>query len=219
MFTANPFTDLADLITPAMMQAYIVAMIIAVAAGTIIDVVHKKSAKYFSENAKKAQQSARRTVSGGEKMGAAISTITNEVLTSSEFANPQRRMSHLMTMWGFILFVVSTVVMIFGGVESGIWPLLWHIGALSVCVGGYWFWFFIRCDVNSEGHPWYKLVRADLFIVSLLMTTTFALLWSFCSLRCCGLNSRTCSSNRLRLTRRRSRSWTVPRRTCLTLVK
>jgi hypothetical protein len=56
--------------------------------------------------------------------------------------------------------------------------MLWHIGALSVCVGGYWFWFFIRCDVNSEGHPWYKLVRADLFIVSLLMTTTFALLWS-----------------------------------------
>jgi ABC-type multidrug transport system fused ATPase/permease subunit len=178
MFTANPFTDLADLITPAMMQVYVVAMFIAVAAGTIIDVIHKKSAKYFSENAKKAQQAARRTVSGGEKMGAAISTITNEVLTSSEFANPQRRMSHLMTMWGFILFVVSTVVMIFGGVESGIWPLLWHVGALSVCVGGYWFWFFIRCDVNSEGHPWYKLVRADLFIVSLLMTTTFALLWS-----------------------------------------
>jgi hypothetical protein len=45
-------------------------------------------------------------------------------------------------------------------------------------VGGYWFWFFIRCDVNSEGKSWYKLVRADLFIVSLLMTTTFALLWS-----------------------------------------
>ena len=56
---------------------------------------------------------------------------------------------------------------------------LWHIGALMVCGGGYWFWFFIRCDVNSEGKPWYRLVRADLFILSLLMTTTFALLWSF----------------------------------------
>jgi hypothetical protein len=137
-------------------------------------------------------------------------------------------------MWGFILFVVSTVVMIFGGVESGIWPMLWHIGALSVCVGGYWFWFFIRCDVNSEGHPWYKLVRADLFIVSLLMTTTFALLWSIIGgillfaifilastvlfTTVCGLNSRTCSSNRLRLTRRRSPNWTVLRRTCLTSV-
>lgn len=160
------------------MQAYVIAMFIAVAAGTIIDVIHKKSAKYFSENAKKAQQSARRTPASGEKTSALISTVTSEVLTSSEFQNPQRRLSHLMLMYGFIAFVVSTVVMIFGGVESGLWPFLWHLGALSVCVGGYWFWFFIRCDVNSEGNAWYKLVRADLFILSLLMTTTFALLWS-----------------------------------------
>ena len=178
MFTVNPFTDLADLITPAMMQAYVVAMFIAVAAGTIFDVIHKKSAKYFSENAKKAQQAARRSVSSSDRTSAMISTVTSEVLTSSEFANPQRRMSHLMLMYGFIFFVVSTVIMIFGGVETGLWPLLWHLGALSVCVGGYWFWFFIRCDVNSEGKKWYKLVRADLFIGSLLMTTTFALLWS-----------------------------------------
>lgn len=160
------------------MQVYVIAMFIAVAAGTIFDVIHKKSAKYFSENAKKAQQAARRSVASGDKMSAAISTVTSEVLTSSEFANPQRRLSHLMLMYGFIIFVVSTVVMIFGGAEAGIWPLLWHLGALSVCVGGYWFWFFIRCDVNSEGKKWYQLVRADLFIVSLLMTTTFALLWS-----------------------------------------
>ncbi len=177
MFTANPFLEL-DFLTPAMMQTYIVLMFIAVVAGTIFDVIHKKSAKYFSENAKKAQQSARRTVSGGEKMSAAISTVTNEVLMSSEFANPMRRLSHLMLMYGFVLFVVATVVMSFTSVASGIWPLLWHLGALSVCVGGYWFWFFIRCDVNSEGKAWYKLVRADLFILSLLMTTTFALLWS-----------------------------------------
>ena len=176
--TSNPFIDLADLITPAMMQIYVIAMFVAVAAGTIFDVIHKKSAKYFSENAKKAQQAARRTVSSSDRTSAMISTVTSEVLTSSEFDNQQRRLSHLMLMYGFILFVVSTVVMIFGGVESGIWPLLWHLGALSVCVGGYWFWFFIRCDVNSEGNPWYRLVRADLFILSLLMTTTFALIWS-----------------------------------------
>jgi hypothetical protein len=45
-------------------------------------------------------------------------------------------------------------------------------------IGGYWFWFFIRVDVSSEGHPWYRLVRADLFIVSMLATVTFALIWS-----------------------------------------
>jgi hypothetical protein len=86
-------------------------------------------------------------------------------------------------MYGFIFFVVTTVMMIFGYPMAGEAvpaPVvaLWHIGALMVCVGGYWFWFFIRCDVNSEGKVWYHLVRADMFVLSLLLTTTFALLWS-----------------------------------------
>ena len=45
-------------------------------------------------------------------------------------------------------------------------------------IGGYWFWFFIRVDISAEGNPWYKLVKADLFILSLLGTTTFGFLWS-----------------------------------------
>jgi len=183
MFDTNPFYDLLGFLTPTIMQVYVVVMFLAVVGGTIIDTIHKKSAQYFFENAQKAQQSAKRTVPGGEKASLAISTLTNEVLTSSEFANPQRRMSHLLTMYGFIIFVVTTATMIFGyptPAEAApvIVPVLWHIAALMVCVGGYWFWFFIRCDVNSEGNPWYRLVRADLFILSLLMTTTFALIWS-----------------------------------------
>ena len=179
----NPFYDLLGFLTPAIMQTYVVLMFLAVIGGTIIDTLHKKSAQYFFENAQKAQQSAKRTVSGGEKASLAISTLTSEVLTSSEFCNPQRRMSHLLTMYGFVIFIVTTATLIFGyptpaEATPGILVALWHIGALMVCVGGYWFWFFIRCDVNSEGKPWYRLVRADLFILSLLMTTTFALIWS-----------------------------------------
>ncbi len=30
----------------------------------------------------------------------------------------------------------------------------------------------------AEGNPWYRVVRADLFILSLLATATFALIWS-----------------------------------------
>ena len=56
--------------------------------------------------------------------------------------------------------------------------MLWHLGAAMVMFGGYWFWFFIRVDVSAEGNPWYRIVRADLFILSLLGTTTFGLLWS-----------------------------------------
>ena len=133
MFSTNPFTGLEAAISADAMQVYVILMAIAVIAGVIFDVVHKKSAAYFFENAKKAEKSAKRTVSSNEKMSLAVSTVTSEVLTSSEFANPQRRLSHLMTMYGFIVFVVSTVAMIFGS-DAGIWPMLWHLGALSLAL-------------------------------------------------------------------------------------
>ncbi|HEC19719.1 MAG TPA: adenylyl-sulfate reductase [Gammaproteobacteria bacterium] len=166
------------------MQWYLVVMVLLVAGGTILDMIHKKSAKYFFENAKKAQANAKRTVSGGEKVGLAVSTVASEVLTSSEFCNPRRRLSHLLTMYGFIIFAVTTVIMVFGYSTPGtatptILPLLWHLGALMLAVGGFWFWFFIRVDVFAEGHKWYDIHRDDLFILSLLATSTFALIWSF----------------------------------------
>jgi hypothetical protein len=105
------------------------------------------------------------------------------VLTSSEFKNPDRRISHLFTMYGFIVFVVTTAVLIFGlpvaeGDGSALVPVLWHLGALSMCIGGYWFWFKIRVDVRSEGNEWYNVHQSDLFIVSVLLMATFALIWS-----------------------------------------
>jgi hypothetical protein len=54
---------------------------------------------------------------------------------------------------------------------------LWYVGALMVAVGGYWFWFFIRVDVSAEGHLPSRLVRADLFVLSLLGMVTFGILW------------------------------------------
>ena len=188
MITTNPFAQLnaasPDLFTPGLMQTYIVLMILLVIGGTIYDVLHKKSAKYFFENTRKGQKNAKRTVSSGEKTSLLIKTVTSEVLTSSEFCNKRRRISHLLTMYGFITFVASTAIMIFAyptSVEGtpAILPLLWHLGALSLCVGGYWFWFAIRVDVAAEGKPWYKIsYRADMFILSLLATCTFALIWS-----------------------------------------
>jgi len=182
MFTTNPFSELSGLISTLAMQAYVVLMILLVVGGTILDMIHKKSAQYFFENSKKAQKNATRTVGAGEKASLAVKTVANEVLTSGEFQNPRRRISHLFTMYGFILFVVTTAIMIFGYADAAttpaILPVLWHLGALMLCFGGYWFWFFIRVDVAAEGNPWYRVVRADLFILSLLATVTFALLWS-----------------------------------------
>jgi hypothetical protein len=164
------------------MQGYIILMVLAVIVGTILDMMHKQSAQYFFENARRAQKNAKRTLSGGEKASFAVQTVVSEVLTSSEFKRARRRISHLFTMYGFVLFVASTAVLIFAyPTESaaGIWPVLWHLGALMLCFGGYWFWFFIRVDVAAEGVKWYNFNgRGDVFIVGLITTPTFALLWS-----------------------------------------
>lgn len=184
MFTSNHFAELSASIPTVVMQGYIILMVLLVIVGTILDMMHKKSAQYFFENAKKAKKSAKRSVGGGEKASIAASVLVNEVLTSGEFKNTRRRLSHLLTMYGFIIFVVTTAIMIFGyptptTPTPALLPQLWHIGALMLAVGGYWFWFFIRVDVSAEGLPWFRFERADLFILSLLATSTFALIWSF----------------------------------------
>lgn len=180
---SNPFAELSALIPPGVMQTYVVLMILLVIGGTLLDVMHKKSAKYFFEKGQALKKLAKRQVGGGEKIGIAVSTLANEVLASGEFDNPDRRKSHLLMMYGFIIFVVTTALLIFRlpaaeGETSPLLSLLWHVGALMVCIGGYWFWLKIRVDVRSEGHQWFDVERRDLFIVSLLTTTTFALVWS-----------------------------------------
>ncbi|EGV32258.1 hypothetical protein ThidrDRAFT_1494 [Thiorhodococcus drewsii AZ1] len=180
---ANPFAELSALISPAVMQAYVVLMILLVIGGTLLDVMHKKSAKYFFEKGQTLKKLAKRDVKGAEKVSIALGTLANEVLASGEFENPDRRKSHLLISYGFVIFVVTTALQIFAlplaeGEGSAFMALLWHLGALMVCIGGYWFWFKIRVDVRSEGHEWYDVHLSDLFIVSLLLTVTFALVWS-----------------------------------------
>jgi hypothetical protein len=58
-------------------------------------------------------------------------------------------------------------------------PVLWWIGGLLICAGGYWFWFFIRVDVVAEGNSPFRVVRADLFILSLLASATLGLIWAY----------------------------------------
>jgi len=181
MLTINPFSELAVSISPGAMQTYVVAMMLLVIGGMIFDVIHKQSAKYFFKNMQRSRDNGTRVVSGGQKVSIAIKTVAEDVLASGEFCNSKRRIAHLLTMYGFILFIVSTAVMVFCYSASGtpkIWPLLWHFGALMVCAGGYWFWFFIRVDVVAEGNSPFRLIRADLFVLSLVATTTFALIWS-----------------------------------------
>lgn len=180
MLTSNPFAELSASVSPGLMKTYVFVMILFVVGGTLFDIWHKKSAKYFFSNWQKSKDKGTKDVS---MASVAIQTAASEVLTSSEFCNPKRRIAHLLTMYGFIAYAFSTFVMVFwysapGSATPFLWPLLWTLGALSVCVGGYWFWFVIRADVSAEGHPPWRLIRADLFILSLLASVTFGLIWA-----------------------------------------
>lgn len=183
---SNPFADLTVSLSPVVMQVYVVLMILAVAIGTLVDVVHKKSAQYFIENWRSAKSKAPTQVGGAKIVSLAVQTFLLDVLASAELkdCSARRRVAHLLIMYGFVAYVIATIVMVFGyptpaTPTPAIWPLLWHIGALMVCVGGYWFWFFLRVDVLAEGYSPFRVVRADLFILSLLGSATLGLLWSW----------------------------------------
>lgn len=184
MLTSNPFAELSALIPPTVMQVYVVIMIILVAGGTLFDILHKKSAKYFFNNWRKAKNSGARQVGGGEAVSLAVQTMVVEGLMSGEFCNARRRIAHLLTMYGFLAYVITTAVMVFWYATPeapgpAILPLLWWIGGLLICIGGYWFWFFIRVDVVAEGNSPFRVVRADLFILSLLASATLGLIWAY----------------------------------------
>lgn len=165
------------------MQIYVAVMFLLVVCGTLIDLAHKGSARYFFEHRRTVSFGARRRLSAGEVAALAAETIVVSVLAAGEFCSTWRRITHLLTMYGFVLSVVTTAVMVFAYPTAAapgpaILPELWYLGAALVCVGGYWFWFLQRVDVAAEGQSPFRLVHADLFILSLLASATFALVWA-----------------------------------------
>jgi hypothetical protein len=182
MFATNPFAALSSFIPPGVMQTYVVIAVFLVAAGTLFDIVHKGSARYFFENWRRSRGKSRKQVSGGELASIAVQTVVVDVLASGEFCNTRRRIAHLLTMYGFIFYVASTVILVFcypTMQRPDLWPQLWWLGGAMTLVGGYWFWFFIRVDVAAEGNTPLRVMHADLFILSLLASVTLGLLWAW----------------------------------------
>lgn len=183
MFTSNPFAELTVFLPANAMQIYIALMIMAVAVGTIADMLHKRSGKYFALRQEKARAAATRQLSGGDKAALAMKTLVVEVATAGEFCNQQRRISHLLMFYGFILYLVTTVIMVFAYPTHAtptpeIIPLLWNAGVVMLLIGGYWFFFLLRVNVVKDGQPVFRLVLADLFIVTLLGSASFAFAWA-----------------------------------------
>ena len=183
MLSVNPFAILAESISPIFLQSFVIAMIMLVIIGTLLDIIHKKNVKYFFENAKKAKLSATKKLSTSEKVSVISKTIVKDIATTSELGAGQRRAAHLLGMYGTILFWVSSVIMIFcysspSSDTPSIWPVIWHVGAIMTILGGSWFWFFLRVDVYSEAQPWYRIIKADLFVLALIASSLSGLIWS-----------------------------------------
>ena len=193
MLSTNPFSILAETVSPIFIQLFVIVMAILVVVGTLLDIIHKKNVKYFLENEKKAKLSAIKTLSTGEKISVISKTIVSDIATTSELGAGKRRMAHLLGMYGTILFWIGSVVMIFcystpSSDTPNVWPIIWHVGAIMTVLGGSWFWFFLRVDVYSEAQPWYRIIKADLFVLALLASALFGLIWSF--LQSLNLNNR-----------------------------
>ena len=184
MLETNPFSLLSEAVPTAVMQGFIIAMVLLIAFGTVIQMIHHKNLTYFFNNAKKAKLQATREVGAAEKAKIIAKTTVYDIGTTSELGFGKRRLAHVLGMYGTILFWLSSAVLVFcytGTDKSNsiTWSTLWHVGAILTCVGGYWFWFFLRVDVSSEAHPWYRIIKADLFVLALLACSTFGLAWSY----------------------------------------
>lgn len=181
MFTHNPFVPVAEFLAPIYLQLYVVLMILAVVAGTLLDLYHKDSARFFAQQRARARARATHRLGVTHRAVLAALTLAREVLTSGEFHDWRRRLSHLLLSWGFVLYLLATGVMVFGYPANpdtpALWPLLWNLGALMVLGGGGWFFFRLRVDVVQERRPPWRLVRADLFIGLLLASVSLGLLF------------------------------------------
>lgn len=182
MFNNNPFAGLADVLPPRVMQAYIIVMFLAVVVGTLFDVYHKGSGTFFARRRAHSKAAAERELTSGESVSLALATIA-EAAVSGEFCKWPRRVSHLLMMYGFFMYVITTVVMVFAypgeGRVPAILPALWSLGGCMIVIGGVWFFFFLRVNVVHDGASPFHLGRADLFVGSLVTSVAFALAWDY----------------------------------------
>jgi hypothetical protein len=184
MINNNPFSELAELTSPLALQSFVIAMIGLVVIGTLLDIIHKKNVKYFFMNAKKAKKSAKIELTASQRTTVILKTVVHDIATTAELGRGKRRVAHVLGMYGTIIFWITTVCMIFlfpsaGAETPSSLTIMWHTGAFITCLGGYWFWFFLRVDVLAEAHPWHRIIKADLFVLALLACATFGLAWSY----------------------------------------
>jgi hypothetical protein len=153
-----------------------------VAAGTVYDMLHKGSARYFFDSWDAMKRRGVRRVGGGEIVGLALATAA-EALASGEFCSTRRRnRSSPDNVWfrGVRGDNRGARLLLSDARNTGSRDLagVWSVGALMICVAG----------IGSGSSSGWMLRRrgtllascaADLFILSLLASATLALFWAY----------------------------------------
>jgi len=196
-FDTTPIATLIDstAYTYADMQMYVIIMIALVVIMTIADLIHKGSKTYFDNAAAKAEallaagdatctvgneEGRLKQLSAGDKVGILANTLAVDVATAGEFSHPVRRLVHILTMYGFILFNASTAIIIFGEESTATLAQIWNTGAIMLFIGSFWFWFSFKVDSQAEGVPWTSVtLRKDSFSLALMATSVTAIGWSY----------------------------------------
>ena len=194
--TTTPIAALAENgIAWADMQMYVSVMIALVIVMTIADLLHKKSATYFFQAADKADEllaageaessignetGRLKQLSAGDKVNALVGTVAVDVATAGEFSNGPRRLVHIFTMWGFVLFVAATAMIIYGEAQTTTLATAWNIGAIMLLVGSWGYWFAFKVDCQAEGQSIFQIdLRKDIFSLGLKGTSLAALGWTY----------------------------------------
>ena len=112
MFDINPFAELSHSISPAVMQGFVIAMAVCVAGGTLYDVIHKGSAKYFFGLVKGCCQQNSYRAFFRKSLGSCKNDCPR-FLHLENSCNFRRRLAHLLTMYGFLAYVIATATMVF----------------------------------------------------------------------------------------------------------
>jgi hypothetical protein len=173
--------DIFSMVPAIYLQIFSVLMILFVIAGMLYDFIGGNKLEYTIRDRK--ARGAR-----GFDMEAALKAVFVDIATSAQFSkcSVQRRASHLLMMWGFIismivLFIETFVTSLASTLSTYYYPLqvLLLTCWLMLLAGALWF-LPQRANVRVDGDPVYKLRRADIFVLNVMVYAVLgvALLWS-----------------------------------------
>ena len=73
-----------SVISPSVIQGFVLAMLALIVIGTVVQMIHHKNVTYFFNNAKKAKLAAERELGVGEKTAVILKTVVHDIATTSE---------------------------------------------------------------------------------------------------------------------------------------